>query len=152
MSQSQLAGEIIAAFKKLECENAKKANDWSTKRWTKEVLTTLCRLGKNFGFSAWANNVPEKDKNGGKGEWLYDVTWCESDDDRLLKSIPMVAECEWANLAEIDDGFQKLLVARAKVRVMVYDARHADGGTKAIANRLCEWVGAFESTRGTLTC
>ena len=97
-------------------------------------------------FSCWAKGMP-KDGRGG-GEWLYDVTWCDSDRDGWLRSIPMVAEGEWGNLGDIDDDFQKLLVARAKIRVMVCDAGYADGGTTAIANRFSEWVGAFEGAQG----
>lgn len=33
----------------------------------------------------------------------------------------MVAECEWGNWKKIKEDFEKLLVARASVRVMVYD-------------------------------
>ena len=59
----------------------------------------------------------------------------------------MVAECEWGNLGEITDDFQKLLLARAAVRVMVFDGGHLKGGAEAIANELYRWVGAFEDSR-----
>ena len=92
---------------------------------TKKVLTTLCKLGQRLGYTAWATGrdpyrVPDKYRDG--DEWLYDVSWCNSDIsdtyDRLI-SVPMVAECEWDNLGEIEYDFAKLLLARATVRVMV---------------------------------
>ena len=119
---------------------------WGDREWTKRVLTRLCRLGKNLHFSTWAAGVSSKYANG--GEWLYDVTWLDSDDGIFLASVPMVAECEWSNIGEIESDFQKLLVVRATVRVMVYDAEYYDGKMEDSASRFCEWVGAFEGTRG----
>ena len=63
----------------------------------------------------------------------------------------MVAECEWGNFGAIEDDFQKLLVARASLRVMVCDGwwlpgcDDMEGG--ATAERLQEWVGEFEDGR-----
>ena len=38
-----------------------------------------------------------------------------------MKQIPLVAESEWEGPDDIDDDFQKLLLARADLRVMVFD-------------------------------
>ena len=38
--------------------------------------------------------------------------------------MPLVAEIEWGNSGDVWDDFQKLLVARADVRVMIFDEHH----------------------------
>ena len=63
----------------------------------------------------------------------------------------MVAESEWGPLREIKYDFQKLLLARAKVRVMVYDggvASERNRRHRPILKRLHELVGAFNGTEG----
>ena len=43
-----------------------------------------------------------------------------NEQDRV-KGVPLVAEIEWGNRGDVWDDFQKLLVARAGVRVMIFD-------------------------------
>ena len=106
----------------------------------------LCNIGRRFDCSVYAssNFVDKKEKCG--GEWLYDITWCKYE-NKLLKSVPVVAECEWGDLPQIKDDFEKLLLARAAVRVMVFDGMYCKNGAEAIANKLCSWVGSFEGSR-----
>ena len=59
--------------------------------------------------------------------------------NRLI-SVPMVAECEWKDFNAIVYDFQKLLLARSAVRVMVY-------GTPT-SIRLCEYINAFNGAQG----
>ena len=57
-------------------------------------------------------------------EWLYDVTALLYDipDENIFSGTILVAECEWRRIElEILNDFQKLLLARADVRVMVFD-------------------------------
>ena len=86
------------------------------------------------------------------GEWLYDVHWLAYDEDRWLNRMALAAESEWGDLDAIGSDFEELLVARATVRVMVYEGRKKDGGTVGVANRLAEYVGEFQGNRGTRTC
>ena len=63
----------------------------------------------------------------------------------------MVAESEWGSPKAVEYDFQKLLIARAKVRVMVYDggvASKRNRRNQPILNRLREHVGAFNGTQG----
>ena len=108
--------------------------------WTHGVHTALAKAGKHFGYRVAASKVPDCDRDW--GEWLYDVTWF----DRWMTegmpwSVPMVAECEWGNVGDIQDDFGKLLIARAALRVMVYD------GSRLKPEKLCEWVDLFEGTQ-----
>ena len=65
----------------------------------------------------------------------------------MLKSAPIVAECEWGTLGAVKDDFEKLLLARATVRVMVFNGMYREIGTEAFANKICGWVGAFEGNQ-----
>lgn len=99
--------------------------------WSKKVKTALCKAGKRCGFRVYASGVSEKRCDG--GEWLYDVTWLEYE-GRLLAAAPLVAECEWGRWerGSIQNDFQKLLLARAGVRLMIFDAEQTPGVLEAV--------------------
>ena len=153
MDTNALVRKIVAEFRKLEQELLQQDDSqWPQNKseWTEKVLTILCKLGTGLGYTAWATGVPYEYRVG--GEWLYDVCWCQhpADDpnyERLI-SVPMVAECEWKNLGEIEYDFAKLLLARAAVRVMVYDAYWHGDGAVGINNKLREHVRTFSGARG----
>lgn len=58
------------------------------------------------------------------GEWLYDICWYKSSrgEGGNLIRLPLVAECEWAPDPEMDGDFQKLIQARADLRVWIFQA------------------------------
>ncbi len=68
-------------------------------------------------------------------EWLYDITWYDAKPG-FVYDMPLVAESEWGKI-EADGGvkedFQKLLLARSKYRVMIFQCR------KREHNALIEW-------------
>ena len=117
----------------------------SNSGWTKAIKTELCNIGKTFGFKvgARAGEVAESDRD--YGEFLYDVTWLEYEGESVTDA-PLVAECEWGNLQAIDDDFQKLLLARAAVRVMIFDGNYEPGSVK-IVERLARQAGTFRRSR-----
>ena len=83
--------------------------------WTKDIKTKLCEIGRDeFRCKACASDAAESKRD--FPEWLYDVTWLEYAADGPLVDAHLVAECEWGNLGNIDDDFEKLLLARASVR------------------------------------
>ena len=122
----------------------------STKWWTKQVMTALCSWGiKNLKKGFWVGASIIRDEvdmkelarnNGGKigGEWLYDLTFLEYDDE-CLKRVPLVAESEWNDRKDkIFEDFEKLLVARADVRVMIFNGNRfrSEGETSIKSGRL----------------
>ena len=143
MNPDDIVQALLEEFKNLEDTDT---SGWNQTQWTSAVLTPLCSMGQQNKYYVYAssNFVDEQDKDG--GEWLYDVTWCKYENN-FLKSVPLVAECEWGNLGDIKDDFEKLLLARAAVRVMIFDGRYCKNGAEALANKLCDWVGAFEGSR-----
>jgi hypothetical protein len=68
-----------------------------------------------------------------KIEWLYDLHWFKEGGSYRMTSLPLVVECEWAYKRKGDEDkddysavkwdFQKLLVANAKLRLMVFRKR-----------------------------
>lgn len=103
-------------------------NDAGGEVWTRKVKTALCEACREVEdtFYLYATGVDCAEK-----EWLYDVSCLEYKDDpedgldrcyhRLLKRIVMVAECEWGDQGRIFDDFEKLLLARADLRVMLFE-------------------------------
>ena len=144
MNTDKIIQALLKEFKNLERTDT---SSWETDQWNHAVLTPLCSLGRQNKCYVYASSkvVDEQNKDG--GEWLYDVTWCEYDENDFLTSVPVVAECEWRNLGDIKDDFEKLLLARAAVRVMVFDGRYCKNGAEALANKFCDWVGAFEGSQ-----
>ena len=110
--------------------------------WTWAVKTELCRIGRDeFRCQVGARDVEHRDY----GEFLYDVTWLEYDGD-LVSDAHLVAECEWGGEEEIDDDFQKLLLARATVRLMIFDGTF-ERGSPGIADHLARQAGRFNRSR-----
>ena len=120
------------------------------KERTEAIKARLCRIGRQPPFDCRVcAALPRGDRT--YGEWLYDVVWLkyhEERDDHPICCVPLVAECEWGTYAHIKEDFQKLLLARATVRVMIYrDAMwHPEHGWKRAkwtAKRLAQHVRQF---------
>ena len=88
--------------------------------WTHAVKSELCAAGQALGYYVCTSGVAQADH----GEWLFDQVWMNwTLTPRQLKRIGLVVECEWSRTqAEIFDDFEKLLVARADVRLMIFQA------------------------------
>ncbi len=140
MSRREMIRKILAALDKFE---GVEKDRWTAGQWTRKILTALCGVGSRLGCSVCASRVDNADW----GEWLYDCCWLAG--SKWLKTVLMVAECEWRSLGDIEDDFQKLLVARASLRVMVCDGWWLDDDTegKATVDRLSHWVREYEDSR-----
>lgn len=95
--------------------------------WTTEIKHSLCICGESNGFWTAASGFR------GRSEWLFDVIWLSYSppDSENMKSVPLVAECEWGADMDILWDFQKLLVARAGIRVMIFGDRNTVNDTTA---------------------
>lgn len=88
-------------------------------RWTLEIKTQLAALGRRHHYKTCAS-PPEK-INAEHGEWLFDLVWYQDKEPWILASIPLVMESEWSpNSDNQKYDFQKLLLARATLRVWIY--------------------------------
>ena len=116
----------------------------SSAEWTHEVKTALCVAGQKLGY--WVCAAGVDDHASDSGEWLYDVTWLDYVGETLI-SAPLVVECEWsASLHDINYDFQKLLLARAAVRLMIFDGGDAAGADR-VAGQMAEQVAGFSGSR-----
>ena len=136
-----LIDEIIGALRGVhQLPNLQDAYD---AEWTREVKIALCKIGKCHKYSTFAS-VPDGHADG--GEWLYDVVWLVYSPDgrkvEYLLCVPMVAESEWGNEDDIDEDFQKRLLARATIRVMIFGGANDDNDETA--KRLVRLVKHFE--------
>ena len=101
--------------------------------WTTAIKRRFCQAGEDVGFATCGTTSGEAGCPCRFPEWLYDVCWLsyrrgdqgtkltDSSDLDLLDAAELIVECEWGNLGDIRDDFQKLLVGRAKVRCMIWD-------------------------------
>ena len=113
--------------------------------WTQAVKTKLCEIGRDeFRYKVGASNVPRA--NCDYGEWLYDVTWLEYENGGPLFDAHLVAECEWGNFGHIGEDFDKLLLARTGVRLMIFGGVD-EPGSKEIAEQLAKRIRAFKGSR-----
>ena len=82
---------------------------------TKEAMRVFGGVGKDLGYQVAAA--------GYQGAWLYDMVWYTTDAAGMLLQLPMVLESELnpggsvSKSADVDGDFQKLVQARAGVRV-----------------------------------
>jgi len=90
--------------------------------YTRAVKESLTGLGHELGYAVCASECKDADN----GEWLFDLTWVE---ERKLPAggtdfidMPLVVESEWNEdfEEEILADFDKLMVARACLRVMIF--------------------------------
>lgn len=115
--------------------------------WTAGVKNALLRAGRHFGYqintTIRVDYLPEELREAYEapdyGEWLYDVSICDVAQSEHWCT-PVVAECEWCNRNYIKEDFDKLLVARAGLRVMVYQDRFV------AADTLRHWVDLHEGS------
>ncbi len=109
------------------------AGSHSDEVWTKAIKVGLTDLGKKQEFAVCASGVNDKAH---WGEFVYDLCWLQYMDyyptragyeprDYLLR-VPLAMESEWGNKGLISDDFEKILMARADLRVMIFqDGKHS---------------------------
>ena len=119
------------------------------KEFTKAIKTALCELGRKFAYQVRASGVDFAGE-----EWLYDVTWLqysrgyEPGLGNHLIDVPLVAECEWGTSHDVKYDFEKLLQARAGVRLMIYgdfqsyDESRGDGVAQRLAGCIRDFNGS----------
>lgn len=89
--------------------------------WTRKIKMRLADIGQQeFGCLVRASGFRDY-------EWLYDMCWLRIDgEDKFVTNAELVLECEWTQNAANHD-FDKLLLARAKHRVMIFSSLKREG-------------------------
>ena len=101
--------------------------------WTGEIKKVMGDLGKSLQYEVAASGYSRADQ----GEFLYDMVWYQLDRGFVLRQ-PMVMEVEYAisPANTVDDDFQKLVQARADVRVWITPCANSSDIDRHVAN--CE--------------
>ncbi len=107
-------------------------------RWTAEIKRRFANLGESLGF----NFLPKACEP----QWLFDFIWFKNDAKHvncLFKELDMVLESEWAKyLDDVVFDFQKLLIAKAPLKVMIFQSWDHDVISRF--ERLREEIESFE--------
>ncbi|HMU88272.1 MAG TPA: hypothetical protein PKC11_11700 [Agitococcus sp.] len=125
-----MINEIKVIFDKFP--ERSKAESWSPSTdWTSAVKRSLCDLAASKNLASCASI-----DNADYSEWLYDVVWLETQegakDTTNVIDCVLVCESEWGNVGHIRDDFQKLLLAKADYRLMIFQANSLDGFNKIL--------------------
>ena len=102
-----------------------------------ETLSAMCRVYREAGFQCHATGGNEYAALG----WLYDAVCLRyrgEGDDRYLDRVGLVAECEYGRESCVWDDFEKLLIARSDLRVMVFNGQ------------LVPWCKTFRAFRNSI--
>jgi hypothetical protein len=138
-----MINEIIEIVKQVGIDLSKKTT--ADRAWTDEIKKRITDYGKSEDLYVC---VGKKDiKNKDWGEWLYDITFLKRDANETIWEIPFVCESEWKGGFEIDTDFSKLVQARAKNKLMIFQAKNKIE-TDEIHNRLVMAKDAFNAKQG----
>jgi hypothetical protein len=87
-------------------------------RLNAEVRRVLAELGDKIGYGAY----PSSDQPRHASEWVYDIAWLDQSNgtEGYLLDLPLACESELGSQAEASDDFERLLLCRARHRLMVY--------------------------------
>ena len=124
--KDELITEVRAGLDRVYREYMAGDDEWTLPEWTQRVKTALCEACRAWNDDCWiyASSVPEDSPVSGS-EWVFDVTCLLYDSDGYQRRIVLAAEGEWSrNEHELWRDFEKLLVSRADVRVMVFDGAY----------------------------
>ena len=128
---------------------------YGKREWTAGIKNALLAAGRHFHYEPINANIdrallPKELQREHPppefGEWIYDLSIQAVDQDRRWSNV-VIAECEWGDTSFIKEDFEKLVVGRAALRVMVYENRYAE------PDAFRQWINLHRGTvPGTPTC
>jgi hypothetical protein len=116
--------------------------------YTLAVKEALAGLGHELGYVVCASTCRGADN----GEWLFDLTWLKEGKRPAAGTdfidMPLVVESEWHKdfEEEVLADFGKLMVARAWLRVMIFEGPDSQTKTRRL-DRLRETIQAFAGSQ-----
>jgi hypothetical protein len=130
-------------------DTARRLGISATGGWTVLIKEQLARLGDEMDYAVCTSGAVRANPQGQPWpDWLYDLTWLKMvDGGKHLARVPLVLEAEWHSHRgeQIDADFQELLLARADLRVMVFQQRKASA-VQTVMDDLERQAKAFEAT------
>ena len=77
------------------------------------------KLGHLLKWSVASGRYPDANH---LGDWLFDMTWYQADEQDQLLSLGLVLESEWGRYwTDIRFDFEKLIVVDSPLKVMVFE-------------------------------
>jgi len=90
--------------------------------WTTHLKDVIGTLGEKYDWTICAGGF----KGRFEGGWLYDLVWYKEASGHL-SDVYLVLESEWGKRrAHIKYDFEKLLLAKAKLKVMVFQTNNRE--------------------------
>ncbi len=122
-----------------------------TPGWTAAIMFEVLKAGNRLKYSVWVRRCSDEMTS----EWLWDMTWLHFAGGDNLLGIPLALESEWnLNLNEILWDFRKLLVSRADLRVMIFQAsvHTASDRLDRLVQEIRQYSGTRQGDRYLLVC
>jgi len=113
-------------------------NGYRNPDWTKGVKAIFGGIGYQRGYRTYFSDGAGREFNQIRQDiisnrvlngthipdvligWLYDILWWE-ENQYGATDIPLVCESDWGNIESVKYDFQKLLLARSKYRIMIFE-------------------------------
>lgn len=117
--------------------------------WTRAVKNSVGSIGHKRGYLVCAASS-KFERN---GEWVFDMGWFKMRGD-IIVDVPLALESEWGVSGAMDD-FQKLLISRARHRVMVlWSRKHppAEGLISSLIRQVAKYQGSQRGDRYLFCC
>ena len=108
--------QIQAALSSI-AQNLDKCSDSESTERVKKVLEALgSRVGCEVrgGSSGSAKRL---------SEWLFDMAWVRRLSGQSIVDVELIAESEWKSKKEVQKDFQRIMVGRARHRLMIFPQR-----------------------------
>jgi hypothetical protein len=121
--------------------------------WTAEIKRGLTALGRCFGYKV-RGAYPDRVDHFEDG-WVWDLAWVEVQNgtradlaDGNMMEVPLALESEWNTSLENEIlwDFQKLLIGRIGLRVMIFQAASSDKASRCF-DRLTQEVRQYSATQ-----
>jgi len=120
-SAAEIANHIIKSFDNFPSRLADAAAK-GDRAWTTQIKEDIGSLGEKHGWTICASGFPDRFERG----WLYDLIWYKEEGGHLAE-VYLILESEWGKtLAHIKYDFEKLLLAKCGLKVMIFQARNRD--------------------------
>jgi hypothetical protein len=123
----QELGDTVSAIKQLlDGLSSRPELEWTNRAWTRAIKDDIGRLGKTKDWLVCASGFCDQFER----EWLYDLVWYREDSRRRLSEVGLVLESEWIiDPLGIKYDFEKLLVAKAPLKVMICQSKGSAGAS-----------------------
>jgi len=118
-----------------------------TAGWTQAFAEAADTVGSALGYEVNTHSVDYVNT-----EWMtWDVAWRKYDGN-VLVDLPLVLESQW-ELKKTKHDFEKLLVSRARLRVMIFGAQNpGEEHFKSFIDAINRYSGTQEGDRYLFVC